>query len=368
MKILFLSAANSVHTVRWVNALIARNHIVYLVYLKDHKNTDHSLDDRVKMIELPIGGSKGYYLNAPYLHRIARKIRPEIVNGHYASGYGTLMRVARLKNTVLSVWGSDVYEFPYQNQLTMRIVKKNLLYAQKVASTSKCMAKQVRRLLNKNINITITPFGVDLLLFKGKEDRDNSEKIVIGCIKALEAKYGLQYLIMGIRLLIDSLNKDGYNILADKIQCLIYGEGKEKEKIEKIINEQGLENIVTLMGKIPHKNVPEVLEHIDIFCATSINDSESFGVAVVEAQSMSIPVVVSNTDGYCEVVEDHVTGLIVKKESSQEVADALKKMVLNKQLRETMGKAGRKRVEKFYDWNKNVTAMEICYESIIHEK
>ena len=64
---------------------------------------------------------KGYYLNAPLLQRLAEKIKPDVVNAHYASGYGTLMRRAKLKNTVLSVWGSDVYDFPYKNRLFMWI-------------------------------------------------------------------------------------------------------------------------------------------------------------------------------------------------------------------------------------------------------
>ena len=50
MKILFLSAANSVHTVKWVNALVKRNYTVYLVYLKSHRNKENSLDKRSGMV------------------------------------------------------------------------------------------------------------------------------------------------------------------------------------------------------------------------------------------------------------------------------------------------------------------------------
>ncbi len=365
MKILFLSAANSVHTVKWVNALVKRNYTVYLVYLKSHRNKENSLDKRIKTIELPIDGSIGYYLNALFLNKVAKTICPDIVNAHYASGYGTLMRMAKLRKTVLSVWGSDVYDFPFQNAASMKIIKKNLLYADKIASTSNCMAEQVKRLLNDHTNIVVTPFGVDLSVFNPKFVTSKSDNIVIGCIKTLDVKYGIKYLIIGIRRLLDSLHDNGYDNLVSKVKCDIYGDGAEKNNLEKIIKEQGLQEIVRLKGKIPHKDVPSVLRQIDIFCATSISDSESFGVAVVEAEAMGIPVVVSNVDGFCEVVEDQVTGFVVERKSSDAIAFALEKLVVDDNLRKSLGKAARQRVEKLYDWDKNVTLLENCYKETI---
>ena len=62
MKILFLSAANSIHTVRWVNALAERGNEVTLVSKADHQE-DHknSISGKVKVIYLPVKGMKGYY-------------------------------------------------------------------------------------------------------------------------------------------------------------------------------------------------------------------------------------------------------------------------------------------------------------------
>ena len=112
MKILFLSAANSIHTVRWVNSLANRNHEIYLVYNRGHNPKADKIDKKVKLCELPFTGNRGYFFNVFALKKLAKKIKPDVINVHYASGYGTLARKSKLCPILLSVWGSDVYDFP----------------------------------------------------------------------------------------------------------------------------------------------------------------------------------------------------------------------------------------------------------------
>ncbi len=64
MKIMFVSAANSTHTVRWVNALAERGHEVYLVSNRGHEPKEDALNSRVKLYLMKHSGGKGYYLNA----------------------------------------------------------------------------------------------------------------------------------------------------------------------------------------------------------------------------------------------------------------------------------------------------------------
>ena len=77
--------------------------------LPDHRAEINKIDDKVKIFYLPVSGAKGYYLNAFSMKKIYNKFRPDIVNAHYASGYGTLVRVAHIPNVLLSVWGCHVY-------------------------------------------------------------------------------------------------------------------------------------------------------------------------------------------------------------------------------------------------------------------
>ena len=113
-----------------------------------------------------------------------------------------------------------------------------------------------------------------------------------------------------------------------------------------------------------YSKVPSFHKIIDIYAALSILDSESFGVAIVEAEGCGKPVVVSNVGGLPEVVEDGKTGFVVEKKNAVAAAEKLEKLVLDAGLRGIMGKAGRARVLKLYDWNENVAQMMEIYSKI----
>lgn len=362
MKILFLSAAKSIHTVKWVNAFAGRGHEVFLVYNKGHEPKEDMLDGRIHLHCLKYGGGAGYYLNAPELRKLTEKIAPDVINVHYASGYGTLARCAHLPGYILSIWGSDVYEFPYQGRIKCRILKKNVRNARYLASTSNCMAAQLKNVMgDQSLEMTITPFGVDLGLFNPEQySEKKSEDIVIGTIKALEDKYGIKELLTAFGKLRTELLEEQFE---RPVKLVIYGDGSQKEELGRLIQDMGLSGCAELKGRIPNVKVPETLNGLDIFCALS--KKESFGVSAVEAMAMKKPVVVSDADGFKEVVENGQTGIIVSRENADEAKAAMKKLVLDQELRRAMGQKGRERVEKFYAWEGNVDIMLKLYEEAV---
>lgn len=368
MRILFLSAASSVHTVKWVNALAMRGHEVHLIFNKGHEPKNGEIDRQVTLHQLKFQGIVAYYLNAKELKKITQRIKPEIINVHYASGYGTLARIAGIGPVLLSVWGSDVYDFPYESKLKNQILKKNVRYAKRLASTSNCMADKLREVMDdSSLEVTITPFGIDLELFNPERFEKQKDKIVIGNVKALKAKYGILEFIDAVAMLLDMLKEAGEKDIAEKIQVEIYGDGEQKKLILQKIMLNGLEDVVLIKGKIPNIEVPNALSHFAIFCATSMYESESFGVAVVEAMAMKLPVVVTDVAGFKEVVVDGETGVIVNRQKISEIAGALKHLVLDERERERLGENGRKRVEKLYNWKKNVDVMELLYNKLKQE-
>ena len=360
MKVLFIAAANSIHTIRWINSLYEKGLEVVLVSLKDHRNKDNNINKNIKIIYLPISGNKGYYLNRFFINKIVKKENPDIINVHYASGYGTLGRFIKFENKLLNIWGSDVYDFPKQSKIKKQILIKNLNSYKAIASTSHCMAKEAGQYLLKNQRIYITPFGVDIEKFKNLnlEKRDN--KIIIGIVKTLESKYGIEYLIRAIKELEKIIEKE----IFEKVEVKIYGKGRLREKLENLTKELKIEGKIKFKGFILNSEVPKVINEMDIFVVPSILDSESFGVAAVEAMACEVPVIVSDADGLKEVVIDNKTGFIVPKKDYKAIAEKLKELITDKDLRQNFGKSGRRRVIELYSWNDNVKKMIKAYREV----
>ena len=69
--------------------------------------------------------------------------------------------------------------------------------------------------------------------------------------------------------------------------------------------------------------------------------------------------------GLPEVVENDVTGFIVKANNIEATTEAIERLILDKELREKFGNAGRVRVRDKFDWQKNVNDMINIYNQIV---
>lgn len=360
MHVCFLAGASSIHTVRWVNSIVNLGHEVSLITM--HPAESDKLDVRVNLYELKIKRNFGYYLNVLEVRRLLGKIKPDLLNTHYASGYGTLSRLTKFSPTLLSVWGSDVYLYPYMSNRNEKTLRRNLSIANCIASTSNAMKNQIEKFVTPSNSIEVTPFGIDLDKFVPMLN-ENNDFIVIGTVKQLKSVYGIDILITATAQLLERLRKINRPDLFEKIRLKVIGSGPELETLKLLTLNLNIKKITEFVGKVPNKEVPNYLNEIDIFCAFS--HSESFGVSVLEASACEIPVVVSDVGGLPEVVQNGETGYVVNHKYMDEIVEKLLTLVINKDLRLRFGQKGRKFVEESYDWNENVLRMEKLYQEMI---
>ena len=110
--------------------------------------------------------------------------------------------------------------------------------------------------------------------------------------------------------------------------------------------------------RVPHTDVAKYLNQMDVYVALSRLDSESFGVAIIEASACGIPVIVSDVGGLPEVVKDGETGIIVEKENPQEAGDSLVRLVRDKEFLNYLGEKGARHLKTNYDWRSCVMNMK----------
>lgn len=339
MRILLLAAANSIHTVRWANAFVARGHEVHLV---SQQHPLSALDAKVHFHGLPHLQGTGYILNGGRIQRLVKRIAPDVVNTHYASGYGTLSLWIDRVPLVLNVWGSDVYEFPDRSPFHRMLIRRVLSHADRIVSTSKVMAERTRVIHSGGAAVEVVPFGVDTDRFGPEGVAVRSELVTIGTVKTLEPVYGVDRLVAAFIAL--ARQKD-----MEHVRLRIVGGGSLLEALQREVISAGLAERVTFTGAVTHDQVPAELAKLDIYVALS--RAESFGVAVIEASACGLPVVVSDVGGLPEVVEDGVSGLVVPNGDVSLATNALTMLVHDPDLRGRMGRMGRARVLANYAWD-----------------
>lgn len=348
MNLGLLAAANSIHTVKIANGLVSLGHTVTLFSLPNHRDQDKALNPAVKLVYLKHGGGKGYILNSGHLKKAVREAGIQLLNAHFASGYGTLAMLSGIRPYVMSVWGNDVYEFPEKSFVHRWLIERNLTKASAILSTSAVMAKRASQYAPDRL-ITVTPFGIDSAAFTpvARADTDDS-RITIGVVKIIAAKYGIRELILAFDALVKRMqNKD--------MRLSVYGDGPQRQELQRLAEQLGLAERVTFFGYIPHAVVPDALRTMDIFCVPSYK--ESFGVAAVEAMACGIPCVTSDADGFTEVMADGETGFIVPKGDVAAITDKLAVLAGDAEMRQRMGKAARQRVLDRYDWQDNLRTL-----------
>lgn len=366
MRVLLLSDSASEHTEKWAIGLASQGIEIGLFSFNKARYPWYQNQSNITLLYEPderISGSalseKINYLK--YLKPLKQKIKefkPDIVHAHYATSYGLLAVLSGFKKVGVSVWGSDVYDFPKQNIVFKNLLKYVLAKSDFICSTSHCMAKETSLYTSKPI--TVTPFGIDVEKFNRPDTQlplANTNEINIGNIKAIETKYG-------VTILIEAFAKVVKHFPNKNIQLFLIGDGSEKENCKQLAEKLGVKDKVNFTGRIPHSDIPEWHRKLDIFVSLSVLNSESFGVSLVEAMSSQSCIVASDVDGFKEVLgEDNSCGIIVAKNSVDAAIGALIQIIENPIKSLEKAKQARQRALALYNWQDNIQQMINVYNT-----
>lgn len=367
MKVLLLSDTYSEHTEKWALGLADKGIKVGLFSFNKasyewhhHKNITVFFEPEQKINAESTLTKLSYLKYVTILKKIIKHFNPDILHAHYATSYGLIGALSGFSPFILSVWGSDVYDFPSRSKFHKKIFQYNLKKADLVMSTSRIMKTEVNKYTVKDV--LVTPFGVDTTEFSNKQNPDKKPGVVyVGTIKPIEEKYGIIHIIEAAKLITEKDKTNTYKFL-------LIGPGHDPEHYKKIIDEKGLNDVIELTGRIPFSEISNYHNLLDIFLNVSIDDSESFGVAAVEAMACEKPVIVTDVGGLMEVVNNGEFGIVVPKKDPQAIANAIEQLVADKSAAQQLGKKARQHVLKHYDWQQNLQQMIDAYKNLLNKK
>jgi len=229
------------------------------------------------------------------------------------------------------------YDAHFKNKQDLKFLKQryNLLLkaSDYLTVNTAYLGKKVEALGGIANRIKVIPMGVDLEFFKPQIEKrisDNAAIKLISIGRLIELK-GFEYAIRSVKIIVDK----GYNVV-----YTIIGDGVEKDKLQRIIDELRLSNIVRLVGVKNQQDIKYLLDESHVFLMSSITDqsnrAEAQGVVTIEAQAMGLPVVAFRSGGVPYTVIENETGFLVNERDIDGYAQKVMKLIDDRNLYNTM--------------------------------
>ena len=134
------------------------------------------------------------------------------------------------------------------------------------------------------------------------------------------------------------------------------------------LNQLGIESHVTLHGWKDQESVSSYLDQAHILLAPSVTakngEAEGIPNVVKEAMAVGLPVVSTLHSGIPELVEDGVSGYLVPERDVRAMSERLSDLIEHPERWESMGRAGRKKIEKDFDSEKLTDRLITLYQEI----
>ena len=297
---------------------------------------------------------------------LMRKIRPDIVHTHTSKAGGLGRIAARILKVPITIhqphglavgelWGVlDVPQSPF--------IRRSLLILEKILAktTDRFIAytnieteEHLRYGIGKREQFVTIPYGIDLKGFydnidgvKWESQEDRSPKI--GTVGRLVTSKGCRYLIEATALVKRSF---------PDIKLFIAGGGFLRNDLEDLAKKLGLTNNVRFLGV--KDDVAKFLRNIDIFISPTLY--ESFGITLIEAQACRKPVVASDVGSVPEIIKNGETGILVPPRDADAIAEAVIRLIRDKELAKKLGEAGFESVRENYTIEKTMEKIERLY-------
>jgi glycosyltransferase involved in cell wall biosynthesis len=205
--------------------------------------------------------------------------------------------------------------------------------------------------------VVVIHCGVDTQVFRSnkqyiRREGTPAEPFAILCTGTMYEVKGHTYLIEACRL----LSQRGLAFV-----CHLVGDGPDRATLDEQVRRAGLSDRILFHGQRTRDEIAALLQEVDVVAVPSIPTSsgrrEGIPVVLMEAMASGTPVVASGISGIPELVENEQSGLLVPPRDPAALARALERLQRDPSLRERLGQAGREKVVREFDLNRNAATL-----------
>ena len=253
----------------------------------------------------------------------------------------------------VSVHGSEFHDdtLTWRRRLKGYLRKWRLLALQKskgIFPVSNYSARLVISLGVERERIEVISNGVDTKRFKPSANYKNpDEQKKLLTVARLDLHKGHDRVLEALAI----LKAQGITP-----QYIIVGQGDEEIRLKKMTQTLGLENQVEFTGFISGNQLPPMYNSCDIYVMASreipgrLDLIEGFGISFLEAGASAMPVVAGDSGGVSDAVRNGKTGILVNPDKSDDIASAIKRLLIDEELARRVGNEGRRWTETQMSW------------------
>lgn len=181
------------------------------------------------------------------------------------------------------------------------------------------------------------------------------ERLVLGAVGRLSPEKGFDRLIRSAHQLLQM----GLNL-----ELVIAGDGDDKSRIERLIEELGVGERVRLLGYCADPR--SLYEALDVFVLSSLR--EGLPNVLLEAMALEVPVVATRIAGIPRLIQDGDNGLLVSPDKVDELAAALARLAGDAGLRSKLGLAARRTVKERYSFALRMQKLAALYDTLLDHR
>jgi len=314
----------------------------------------------------------------PYseIKKVLNKFQPDVIHLQTAEGIAIAVRWYAKRHGVPMVATGHAYPDNVTGQLKLlKPVKKPLDVALRTYMNSFLKHSEyatmptemaIDNLIPKNrkrFKVTVEPLsnGVDLSQFSpGKPDDKIVKKYNIAVkqprviyVGRVDPEKSIGTVIMAFAKVL------GTN---PKAELLIVGDGTDKARLEKIVNEYDLNDNIRFLGKVMPPDLQEVYRTADVFATAS--ETETQGIVLIEAAATGLPLVAVDAGAVKELCQNKRNGILCQPGDVDGLANGMKKLLADEKVRKKYGEESLKIAEK-HDLNNTLARFEEIYKKAI---
>jgi colanic acid/amylovoran biosynthesis glycosyltransferase len=288
---------------------------------------------------------------APLFHSNIRRLRPDLIHAHFASGGKTLLPLNNSLKRPLIVTlhgGSDVpIQKPQKGAYRLLAEKANLFL---------CVSDFIRRQAIEAgypaEKLLVHYIGIDRTLFFPPTGVRSTDSILF--IGRLVEMKGGEYLLRAMQVVQASRPTTDLTLI---------GDGPMRSGLERLATELNVR--CTFMGLQPPAIVREMLQRCRLLTLPSVTTSdghvEGLPTVLIEAQAMGVPVVSTVHSGIPEGVADGATGILVPERDSEQLAAAILRLLEDQALWQRFHLATQEHIDRQFDLRRQTALLEDIY-------